>query len=352
MNIEILNVLLKQDHNIKIATSGHKGLEIACANPDLDLILLDIVMPGMDGYEVCRQLKSDPSTASIPVIFVTAMTDMANEQQGLELGAADYITKPFSPAIVKARVYNNLCLKEMRDELGLLVAQRTEELELTKDATILAIASLAETRDNETGNHIRRTQYYVLAMAEHLQNNPVYNGYFDQETIRLLHKSAPLHDIGKVGIPDQILLKPGSLTGEEFKIMKTHTTLGHDSIHGAIKLLGDNSFLRFAGEIAISHHEKWDGSGYPFGLKGEEIPLSGRLMAMADIYDALISKRVYKPPFCHSKVVKIITEGDGRTIPGHFDPVILQTFSDLQEKFLEIALQYMEDDNERQFLVR
>jgi putative two-component system response regulator len=262
----------------------------------------------------------------------------------------DYITKPISPSIVKARVNTHLCLKEMRDDLGRMVEQRTMELELTQDATILAMASLAETRDNETGNHIRRTQHYVLALAEHLQDKPTYLGYFDKETIRLLHKSAPLHDIGKVGIPDHILLKPGRLTTEEFTIMKTHTSLGRDSIQGAVKFLGDNSFLRFASDISISHHEKWDGSGYPFHLKGEEIPFAGRLMAVADIYDALISKRVYKPPFPHSKAVKIITEGDGRTLPDHFDPMILQAFSEIKEQFRDIALQYVDHDEERQAL--
>ena len=348
-NITILNALLRNDYNTIAAPSGLKGLELAQAQPRPDLILLDIMMPKMNGYEVFIQLKENPETAEIPVIFVTALDQADSEEKGLLLGAVDYIIKPFSPAIVKARVATHLSLKNMRDHLGDLVAERTRELQLTQDATILCMASLAETRDNETGNHIRRTQHYVRLMAEHLQLG-VYHDLLTPENVHLLHASAPLHDIGKIGIPDIVLLKPSRLTSDEFKLMCTHTTLGRNAIMGAATMLGHNSFLRFAGDIAHTHHEKWDGSGYPQGLKGEAIPLCGRIMAVADIYDALISKRIYKPPFPHSKAVQIITQGDGRTMPDHFDPVILQAFADLHEQFREIALAHIDDPEERQTL--
>jgi len=211
--------------------------------------------------------------------------------------------------------------------------KRTDELQQTQDVTIRALASLAETRDNETGNHILRTQRYMRELAEHLKDKEGFREYLDDTSIELLYKSAPLHDIGKVGIPDHILLKPGKLTGEEFKIMKTHAELGSKALRVAEKELGKNSFLKFAREIAITHHEKWDGSGYPNQLSGEGIPLSGRLMAVADVYDALISKRVYKPGFSHDKACNIIFEGSGT----HFDPKIVEAFKQIEAKLKEIA---------------
>ena len=211
--------------------------------------------------------------------------------------------------------------------------KRTDELQQTQDVTIRALASLAETRDNETGNHILRTQRYMRELAEHLKDKEGFKDFLDDVSIELLYKSAPLHDIGKVGIPDHILLKPGKLTVEEFKIMKTHAELGSKALRVAEKELGKNSFLKFAREIAITHHEKWDGSGYPNQLSGESIPLSGRLMAVADVYDALISKRVYKPGFTHDKACKIIYEGSGT----HFDPKIVEAFKQIESKLKEIA---------------
>jgi HD-GYP domain-containing protein (c-di-GMP phosphodiesterase class II) len=211
--------------------------------------------------------------------------------------------------------------------------KRTDELQQTQDVTIRALASLAETRDNETGNHILRTQRYMRELAEYLKLQDDFSDFLNDTTIELLYKSAPLHDIGKVGIPDRILLKPGKLTDEEFKIMKTHAELGSRALRVAEKELGKNSFLKFAREIALSHHEKWDGSGYPNQLKGEKIPLSGRLMAVADVYDALISKRVYKKGFTHERACQIIFDGTGK----HFDPKIIETFRKIEPKFREIA---------------
>ncbi len=220
------------------------------------------------------------------------------------------------------------------------IRERTEEIQRTRDVTIHSLASLAETRDNETGAHILRTQHYVLALAEQLADHPRFRDTLDPETIQLLHKSAPLHDIGKVGIPDAILLKPGKLSAEEFEIMKGHAQLGGDAIRVAEKELGGNSFLRFAREIAESHHEKWDGSGYPHGLHGDGIPLSGRLMALADVYDALISKRVYKAAFSHDKAKEIILQGKGQ----HFDPDVVDAFLAAETRFQEIATHYRDEN--------
>jgi putative two-component system response regulator len=343
-NIAMLSSLLNSTYRTKAATTGEKALQLAGSDNAPDLILLDIMMPGMDGYEVCRRLTQDPKTADIPVIFLTGRSDVEGEQKGLELGAVDYITKPFSPPIVVSRIRTHLQLKNVRDFLKdksefleKEVARRTREVSTIQDVTMVAMGSLAETRDNETGNHIRRSQYYVKVLADRMKDYPRFKEYLTLETIELLYKSAPLHDIGKVGIPDHILLKPGKLTPEEFDIMKTHTTLGRDAIMTAEKQLDSpTSFLRVAREIAWSHHEKWDGTGYPQGLSEDETPVSGRLMALADVYDALISKRVYKSAFTHEKAVSIIQEGSGN----HFDPAIVEAFLDISDRFREIAQKY------------
>lgn len=345
-NIDIIVATLENDYNnISAAFDGETALELVESNPP-DIILLDIMMPKMDGYEVCRRLKANEATRNIPIIFITALSDAEDEARGLGFGAVDYITKPFKPAIVKTRVRNHLELKRYRDHLEELVKERTEELALTQEVTIESMAALAEYRDPETGGHIRRTRGYVKALAEHLQDHPRFKDFLDDATIDLLYKSAPLHDIGKVGVSDNILLKPGKLTDEEFEEMKKHTIYGRDAIRCAEKKLGSNSFLGLAREIAYSHQEKWDGSGYPEGLRGEEIPIPGRLMALADVYDALISKRVYKPPFPQKKAVTIIIEGKGK----HFDPDIVDAFLDLKETFRQIALKHADHEEERQAL--
>jgi putative two-component system response regulator len=304
------------------------------------------MMPGMDGYEVCAKLKEDESTRDIPIVFLTAMAEESNEAQGLSLGAVDYITKPFSPDLVKSRVHNHLNLKRHQDNLEELVKERTEQLLLTQEVTIESMGTLAEFRDPETGGHIRRTKNYVRALARHLRDHPKFRDFLDLETIESLYKSAPLHDIGKVGVPDHILLKPGKLTYEEFEEMKNHTIYGRDTIKVSEAILGDDSFLKHASEIAYTHQEKWDGTGYPQGLSGEAIPISGRLMAVADVYDALVSKRVYKPPFPHKKAVAIIEEGKGQ----HFDPDMVDAFLVLAEEFRRIALEFADYDEERQTL--
>ena len=349
-NITLMNGLLKDRYRTRIATNGTRALAAAQLAPKPDLVLLDVMMPDMDGYEVCRRLKADAATAGIPVIFLTAKSEVEDEQRGFDTGAVDYITKPISPPIVLARVQTQLALKAaadfLRDKNAFLeseVARRTREVQVVQDVTIMAMASLAETRDNETGNHIRRTQNYVRALARRLQSNARFAPQLTDATIDMLYKSAPLHDIGKVGVPDAILLKPGKLTPEEFEVMKRHTVLGRDAIVAAENLIDQPStFLRTAREIAHYHQEKWDGSGYPDGLSGEAIPVSARLMALADVYDALISRRVYKPPFPHEKAVAIISEGRGR----HFDPDMTDAFLAIADQFRDIAERYADSEED------
>ena len=343
-NIALLSGLLKNRYRIKVATEGERALRIAALDPPPDLILLDIMMPGMDGYEVCERLKANSHTADIPVIFLTAKVQVEDEEKGLKLGAVDYITKPISPPIVLARVETHLMLKNARqflqDRNAYLeeeVQRRTREVVAIQDVTIVAMASLAETRDNDTGGHIRRTQHYVRALAKKLQTHPRFASFLSDATIELLFKSAPLHDIGKVGIPDRILLKPGRFTPEEFEIMKTHAILGRDAIVAAEEHLNTpKSFLQLAREIAYCHQEKWDGSGYPQGLAGEAIPVSARLMAIADVYDALISRRVYKDGMPYDQAVAIIREGKGQ----HFDPDMVEAFLEITDEFQAIAEQF------------
>ena len=351
-NLSLMHGLLKDHYTVKGANNGERAIKIAGGETSPDLILLDIMMPGIDGYEVCRRLKADEKTRDIPVIFLTAKSDMEDEEQGLELGAVDYITKPVSPPILLARVRTQLALKAsadfLRDKNEFLeaeVTKRTREVMAIQDVTILAMASLAETRDSDTGNHIRRTQHYVKSLAWKLSTHPRFSAYLTPTNITTLFKSAPLHDIGKVGIPDRILLKPGKLTPEEFEIMKTHTTLGRDAISHAEHDLGmDVAFLTMAKEIAYSHQEKWDGSGYPQGLSGDRIPISARLMAVADVYDALISRRIYKQPMSHADAVQIIKQSSGR----HFDPDVVEAFIAIEDHFQAIALSYSDSDEDIQ----
>ena len=349
-NLSLMRELLKDDYQVQLANGGERALKLAAMVPRPDLILLDIMMPGMDGYEVCRRLKSDAATRDIPVVFLTAKSEIEDETKGLQMGAVDYITKPISPPIVLVRVKNHRALKAhadfLRDKADFLeaeVTKRTQEVVAIQDVTILAMASLAETRDSDTGNHIRRTQFYVKALAEHLRGHPRFAAQLSDNYIQMLFKSAPLHDIGKIGIPDRILLKPGRYEPAEFEIMKTHTTLGRDAIEHAEKQLGMTvEFLSMAKEIALSHQEKWDGSGYPQGLAGDAIPLSARLMAIADVYDALISRRVYKEGMPHEQAVSLIQEGRGH----HFDPDITDAFVALKDDFREIAARFADSDED------
>lgn len=346
-NLMLLSELLKDQYRVTVANSGVRALSLIESGRLPDLILLDVMMPGMDGYAVLSRLKEMPFAKHIPVIFVTAKHETMDEARGLDLGAVDYILKPINPKLLLLRVKAHLASKAYADlhrnrsaQLEELVVQRTHEIRSLQDVTILALSSMAETRDNETGNHILRTQRYVRAIAEEMSKRRNMEHILTPYYINQLFKSAPLHDIGKVGVPDHILLKPGPLTAEEFEIMKTHTTMGYDALVKAEKSLGMVlSFLDCAKEIALSHQEKWDGSGYPQGLSGDKIPFSARLMAVADVYDALISRRVYKPPFSHEKALMIMREGRGT----HFDPDVLDAFLAIEEQIVAIASTYTDE---------
>jgi putative two-component system response regulator len=345
-NLTVLDALLRPYYQIRVATSGEKALRIAVSEPRPDLILLDVMMPGMDGYQVFDYLRANPATRDIPIIFVTAMDSAEAELRGLDAGAVDYITKPLVPAIVLARVRTQLELKLARDWLSnqnvLLeaeVSRRMLENELTQEVSIRALAHLAETRDPETGNHILRTQSYVHELALRLREHPRFKSTLNDRYIKLLSRSAPLHDIGKVGIPDAILQKPGPLTPAEWVIMRTHSRLGAEAIELAERDADRPvEFLRLAKEIAHWHHEKWDGSGYPDGLAGDAIPVSARLMAVADVFDALISPRIYKPAMTLDVARDIIAAGSGI----HFDPDAAEAFLHSFVDFADIASRHLD----------
>ena len=345
-NLLVLDDLLRPHYQVSAATSGEKALRLVADSPP-DLILLDVMMPGMDGYQVFERLRAEPATRDIPVIFVTALSGVDAELRGLDAGAVDYITKPVVPAIVLARIHTQLELKQARDRLAdqnswleAEVARRMEDNEIIQEVGIRALAHLAETRDSETGNHILRTQGYVHELARRLKSHPRFADRLDEHYIKLLARSAPLHDIGKVGIPDSILLKPGPLTEAEWVVMRTHAWLGAHAIEQAEREAPRSvEFLTLAREIAHWHHEKWDGSGYPDGLAGDAIPLPARLMAVADVFDALVSRRVYKDAIPFAKAREIIAAGRGK----HFDPDITDAFLAGFDAFAAIARRHLDE---------
>ncbi|MCK9387390.1 MAG: two-component system response regulator [Sulfuritalea sp.] len=334
-NLSMLGNLLRvAGYQVKAANSGRTALRYAAQEPQPALILLDVMMPDMDGYQTLAALRKDPATHDIPVIFLTALDNAKDEERGFQCGAVDYITKPIKPDVVLARVRSQLLARMaqnwLRDQNAALeaaleaeVARRMEETELIQTVSIRALASLAETRDPETGNHILRTQSYVRLLATRLKDHPRFAATLDDAYIKRLAHSAPLHDIGKVGIPDSVLLKPGKLTADEWAIMKTHARLGSDAIASAERDIAKPvEFLALAKEVARWHHERWDGKGYPDGLMEEAIPLSARLMALADVFDALISKRVYKDAMPFGEAREVIAAERGR----QFDPDITDIF--------------------------
>ena len=344
-NLYVLGELLQgAGYRVKVANAGSTALHLASQSPPPALILLDVMMPDMDGYQVLRQLHSDEATREIPVIFLTAMDGDDDVERAFNAGIADYIIKPIKPVVVLSRVRNQLLVQRARNwlqnqnqALEAEIARRLRENEQIQAVSIRALAHLAETRDNETGNHIQRTQGYVRLLATRLAQQPRFAAIIDPSYIELLTRSAPLHDIGKVGIPDAILLKPGKLTPDEWTIMKTHTLLGSEAITLAERDIDAAAeFLTPAKEIVRWHHERWDGSGYPDGLAGDAIPLSARIMALADVFDALISRRVYKDAIPFASVRKIIAEERGR----QFDPDITDVFLANYAQFEAIALHY------------
>lgn len=347
-NLLLIMEILKNKYRVKTFKEPKKALEYLFANSCVDLILLDVMMPELSGYDVLKVLKQNHDTKEIPVIFLTALSGQEDEQKGLEMGACDYITKPISVPITLSRINVHLqnraakeFLKSKAEYLEEEIKKRTKEILSIQDITILTLASLAETRDIDTGNHLKRTQRYIKILALKLKTHPKFRDYLSQNEIETLFRSAPLHDIGKVGIADKILLKPAGLSDIEFEIMKTHTTLGKEAIEHAEEEAGvEAAFLKTAKEIAYCHHENYDGSGYPMGLSGDEIPISARLMSLADVYDALTSRRVYKDAMPHEEALAIIKEGRGLK----FDPDVLDAFLEMQEEFLLISQKYLDSD--------
>lgn len=344
LNLTMLAHLLRPTYTVRAANSGASALRAAATEPRPDLVLLDVSMPDMDGYAVLAQLQADPATRDIAVVFITALAAAGDEEHGLRLGAMDYIAKPIKPAVLLARVRTQLEAKHARDwmrnqnaYLEAEVSRRMAETDQTQLVSIRALAHLAEIRDPETGNHILRTQGYVRELATLLQDHARFRGLLTPSYIAMLTRSAPLHDIGKVGIPDTILQKPGKLTPAEWTTMQTHARLGFDAIelaeHDADQPV---AFLGLAKEIARWHHERWDGSGYPDHLAGDMIPVAARIMALADVFDALISPRVYKQAMPLDQVKTVIAQGRGT----HFDPDMADTFLAHFDRFAAIAARH------------
>ncbi len=339
-NRKILSLFLTElGFSVLEAENGRRALD-AVMRENPDIVILDVMMPEMSGMEVCRILKSNPATKIIPVVIITALSDEQNHLKALEAGADDFLSKPFNIHFLKARLKSLLSLKIMMDMnrhyqeiLKKSNVDLLQKLISTQEVTIFALAKLAEFRDPETGEHLERMREYGKFLALKLKEIPRYRDTIGEEFVENLYKSMPLHDIGKVGIPDNILLKPAKLTEEEFAIMKKHTVIGGDAIRSAIELAGmEGSFLDVGKEIAYFHHERWDGTGYPNGIAGDEIPLPARITAIIDVYDALTSRRVYKSELSHNQACEIIINKSD----GHFDPQVLDAFGELETQFRRI----------------
>ncbi|MCP4600319.1 MAG: two-component system response regulator [Proteobacteria bacterium] len=331
-NTDMLAAILSVDYRTKVAFNGEKTIEMAHSDDPPDLILLDVVMPGMDGLEVCRRLKRDDKTKNIPVIFVSGNEEKTDEANGFEAGGVDYITKPVSIPIVTARVKTHLAIHDQNKTLEDKVAERTAQLEEAfnrlKTASIdsiLRLSKAAEYKDDDTGVHVVRMSKYAAAVASQLA--------LDGDFVETLLWAAPMHDIGKIGIPDRVLLKPGKLNNEEWAIMQRHCEMGSNILEGS-----DSDIIQLAETVARTHHEKWDGSGYPQKLKGENIPIEGRITAIADVFDALTSRRPYKEPFSVEKSFEILKEGKAK----HFDPAVVDAFFEVESEILSIKAQFKE----------
>ena len=348
-NLTIGRNLLRTFYEVYPAPSAAKLFQIL-ENVIPDLVLLDIEMPEMTGYEAIKVMKADSRFSDIPVIFLTSKNDEQSEMKGFDLGAADYISKPFSGPLLLKRIANQIlivqqkkdllasqaALRDYADNLEIKVHEKTVELFKLQNAVLTTVADLVEFRDKLTGGHITRTQLYLQALIEEVIKEGTYANEISKWVMDFFLPSAQLHDVGKIAITDLILNKPTKLTPEEFDIMKTHVEVGVEAIEKIMTETNEHAFLNHALLIAGTHHEKWDGSGYPVGLSGSNIPIEGRLMAIADVYDALISERPYKKAFTHEEACKIIESGEG----SHFDPVLVDVFRKIEDKFEKIALEY------------
>jgi len=324
-NVDIVKMVLSEDYKIKVALNGKRALKIANNSPQPDLILLDIMMPEMDGYEVCRRLKAADATRTIPIIFLTAKSEENDETKGFKMGAADYVIKPISVPILQARVKTQLALQEQNKYLEEQVKLRTDELNKTRLEIIRRLGRACEFKDNETGLHVIRMSYYSEFIGKAA-------GMSDNEA-ELMLNAAPMHDVGKIGIPDNILLKPGKLTEKEWELMRMHPQYGVNIIGGH-----ESDLLAAAKEVALTHHEKWNGEGYPQRLKGKEIPLMGRIVAIADVFDALTTERPYKKAWSIDKAVEMIDSERGK----HFDPDLVPYFIEVLPEILHIRKRYAE----------
>lgn len=339
VNLKLAEQTLKPHYRVTLLISGEQALRFLNKNKP-DLVLLDINMPVMDGYEVLKKIKENEETSKIPVIFLTAQADNNSEVFGLKLGAVDFIAKPFISEIMLSRIKVHLELEAYHQQLETLVEEKTHTIEKLQDTIVTSLAELVECRDGETGGHIKRTAKYLKVLTEAMYENSVYREELSRQYMKDMFRAAPLHDIGKIGINDETLLKQSSLDDKEFEYMKKHTTLGGKTLEKVINQAGKESFLFVARDMALTHHEKWDGSGYPNGLKENNIPLCGRIMAVVDVYDALTSRRSYKEPFAYQTAADMIIMAKGT----HFEPCIIEIFEKVRDKFEQIARIHSQED--------
>ncbi len=336
---KIVRRVLENQYEVITFTDGNEAVsKLNDIKPDL--ILLDVEMPEITGFDVIKLIKANPLIANVPVIFLTAKNDVEFELEALGLGAVDYINKPFANPLLMKRVEMHLSyavrqrlLSNYNENLQAMVQEKTKIIKELQSAIISTLAELVEMRDTSTGGHIIRTKEYFRLFLNYILEHGLYDDKYTESDAQLMSEASQLHDIGKVAIPDAILTKPAKLTFEEFEIMKTHTTIGYEAIKKAMTLTSDKDFLNFAAIVTHTHHEKWNGAGYPCGLSGEEIPLPGRIMALVDVYDALVSVRHYKKAMTHEEAMKIIVEGRGQ----HFDPILVDAFVDINDRFEEVS---------------
>ena len=338
-NLHFLSsILTNQGYRVITTTSGRETVDLACSQQP-NLIILDVELPDINGFDVCHLLKENNCTYHIPVIFISAMDEMDDKIRGFESGGVDYITKPFQTQEVLMRVKTHLTLHQLQKEMNEynqslqdVIKKQVKIISESQMATIFALAKLSESRDDDTGKHLERVQTFCKLLAIKLQDQKSFKSQINDVFIDNIYHASPLHDIGKVGIRDEILLKPARLTPDEFEIMKTHTWVGAHTLEEVKKRYPDNAFIDAGIAIAHFHHEKWNGSGYPEGLKGNDIPLNAQIMAMADIYDALRSKRCYKPAFSHEESCKIISGDSGV----QFNPEMVESFLEIEGEFAQI----------------